>query len=60
MPELTEGLWLGSGPEPLVRAPGARQVGFLGWDKARYKCANTRTPPSTCLPGTATTSSPMR
>jgi hypothetical protein len=27
---------------------------------SHYKCANTRTPPSTCFAGTATTSSPMR
>jgi hypothetical protein len=33
---------------------------FDGTWVMRYKCANTRTPPSTCLVGTATTSLPMR
>ena len=33
-------------------------TGLLG--RSRYKCANTRTSPSTCFAGTATTSLPMR
>ena len=42
--------------------PGAG-VSCVCWPRPgdlRYKCANTRTPPSTCFAGTATTSSPMR
>ena len=31
-----------------------------GRPRSRYKCTNTRTSPSTCFAGTATTSLPMR